>query len=663
MITLSHNQEVLLTRQRHEADRAGLHYDIRLVVGGIAHSWATRKEMPEVGKSVILWEQPDHDRSYALSKKVIIPKGQYGSGSTILDFVRKGVISNPENAEDKFVLNTNDSRFLFRHSPKFGNGAWLFKNLGEAKKEPYREEESSHVVSNGNKYYINNLLQASDKTPVKQFKVEDLKWILGNKLNASRVDNADTSTPLLVQKDKDGHLVVLDGEHRLTKAVREGLVTLPGKMIQNKYLEKISAIKYETIPLSLLQQANSDSDLGDWVDLSDTDRKRVGIHHDSKLVGFFQPRKSGAHWRTGSIHVQPEHRNKGLATEATNKFFEDKSSGISFIEPSNKASMRAYEKAGFTKQKEWTHEDGTLYNIMKKMTNQISPNKYLEKSAFITAAAAAHFIGSGAATHVVQNIATKKMLHSPHVSKYLADSFSEGMHGVVNKSLKSRMLRTMSGAFVPDINIAHKTAHELGVKLGPHIQSATKRQQVGLRMATEGRFDALKKHNLHNDPLIKHVYNTISEKHNMPSLDHLVANSSNVQKLFKDKSHPLLSNVVSNMGRGHVPSGPNFKPGNMNVSHPLAGAALLGIKDPAAGVLSGTKILASSKTLNKNKYVAKVTHWMENKFVKSPILKGVKNSKDGVLNSKYGHKATELLASPVTAQLKRTSAALADATK
>ena len=42
-------ENVLFTRQRHEADRAGLHYDYRIVVGDKALSWATKKELPEEG--------------------------------------------------------------------------------------------------------------------------------------------------------------------------------------------------------------------------------------------------------------------------------------------------------------------------------------------------------------------------------------------------------------------------------------------------------------------------------------------------------------------------------------------------------------------------------------------------------------------------------------
>lgn len=120
-------KEILLTRQRHEADRAGLHWDYRIILGDKAFSWATKKELPEPGKAIILHEQPVHDVAYALSKKVVIPKGNYGAGVTTLDWVRKGK-ADIKNGE--YVLRLNDgSRFLLKHMPNYGPKQWLFFNV------------------------------------------------------------------------------------------------------------------------------------------------------------------------------------------------------------------------------------------------------------------------------------------------------------------------------------------------------------------------------------------------------------------------------------------------------------------------------------------------------------------------------------------------------
>lgn len=123
------SQTILFTRQIHDADRAGLHYDIRLVAGDKAYSFATKKDIPEAGKSIILYEQPVHTKEYAMAKRVVIPKGNYGSGTTTLDFVRKAEL---EDRGNHYLLSTSDGKekYLLKHVGEYDTTAWLFKNLG-----------------------------------------------------------------------------------------------------------------------------------------------------------------------------------------------------------------------------------------------------------------------------------------------------------------------------------------------------------------------------------------------------------------------------------------------------------------------------------------------------------------------------------------------------
>jgi superfamily II DNA or RNA helicase len=134
-------KQILLTRQSHQADRAGFHYDIRLVLDDKAYSYATKKDMPQPGKSIIIYEQPVHTAQYALSKKVVIPKGQYGAGTTVLDFVRK---AKAEIRDDGYLLRTKDGeRFLIKALPSYGEGAHLFFNItGKGKDAPHAKKAS-----------------------------------------------------------------------------------------------------------------------------------------------------------------------------------------------------------------------------------------------------------------------------------------------------------------------------------------------------------------------------------------------------------------------------------------------------------------------------------------------------------------------------------------
>lgn len=116
---------ILLTRQIHHAKRSGKHYDLRIVIGDKAFSWATKKEMPTPGKPILLFEQPTHTASYALSKHIVIPDGQYGAGETFLDFAQKG---KAQIHDDAYHLDLNNGdRYLIKKMPEhYGDKAWLF---------------------------------------------------------------------------------------------------------------------------------------------------------------------------------------------------------------------------------------------------------------------------------------------------------------------------------------------------------------------------------------------------------------------------------------------------------------------------------------------------------------------------------------------------------
>lgn len=140
----------------------GLHWDYRLVAGEKAYSWATKKEMPEPGKSILLFEQPVHDRKYALSKKVVIPKGSYGAGTTFLDWVRKAKIGE-HSTEDQLTIHTKDGqKFLLKRMPdgKYGDKAWLFRNLTGSQNK-YLEKAASIPVVESNQYLTKIALNAA----------------------------------------------------------------------------------------------------------------------------------------------------------------------------------------------------------------------------------------------------------------------------------------------------------------------------------------------------------------------------------------------------------------------------------------------------------------------------------------------------------------------
>lgn len=133
--------EIHFVRQHHEAKRAGVHKDYRVVIGEKAFSWASRKDFPEVGKPTILWEQPVHSAAYLNNPNMVIPDGQYGAGTQVIDYAQKGN-ALVENDSYHLELNNGD-RFLIKKAPDtYGEKAWLFlrKKKLEDKKNPYLEK-------------------------------------------------------------------------------------------------------------------------------------------------------------------------------------------------------------------------------------------------------------------------------------------------------------------------------------------------------------------------------------------------------------------------------------------------------------------------------------------------------------------------------------------
>lgn len=254
------NQEVLFTRQRHEADKMGLHWDYRFVLGDKAYSWATKKEMPEPGKAILLFEQPVHDREYALSPVVKIPSGNYGAGTTTLDWVHKALVDGYEDEPGKLIIRTKDGkqRFLLKkldkgaYFEKYGDKAWLFRNLG-AQSPEYKEGSDSTFTHDGITRRVDSLIEIAKDKPTKQISVGSLDWILKHTdVDPTRAKEADLAAPIILSNFK-GKLAVIDGAHRLTKAVNEGVEKLPTKYVTREEilgLDKSASLKATIKPMT-----------------------------------------------------------------------------------------------------------------------------------------------------------------------------------------------------------------------------------------------------------------------------------------------------------------------------------------------------------------------------------------------------------------------------
>ncbi len=112
---------------------------------------------------------------------------------------------------------------------------------------------------------------------------------------------------------------------------------------------------------ALLIEADRSEELTGFVYPDDSSRKRIAIKEEEAIVGFFTPRQDPDKvWRMGAIYITPDFRGKGLGSRAIQCFMADKD-GRAFIEYSNFASKKAYEKAGFKKDKDVPENAGAWF--------------------------------------------------------------------------------------------------------------------------------------------------------------------------------------------------------------------------------------------------------------------------------------------------------------
>jgi len=119
----------VFSEQVHDADRAGLHRDLRLSDGSTAYSWAIRKGLPAIGEKRLAIRQPDHDHSY-ISFQGQLGKG-YGSGRVYLN--RLGMMSllksSPSSIRWAALDKKNPQEFVMTHTPAYGRDSWQVQNV------------------------------------------------------------------------------------------------------------------------------------------------------------------------------------------------------------------------------------------------------------------------------------------------------------------------------------------------------------------------------------------------------------------------------------------------------------------------------------------------------------------------------------------------------
>ena len=123
------------------------------------------------------------------------------------------------------------------------------------KADVYQESEDGSFTHNGKKYSLNKVFKIIHNKSIESVEISELAWILkycydivdGQKIchscrkgpkgwHEERIKNANLNIPIIITRSEEG-LVVLDGLHRLERAIQDKVLELPAKYITETELK------------------------------------------------------------------------------------------------------------------------------------------------------------------------------------------------------------------------------------------------------------------------------------------------------------------------------------------------------------------------------------------------------------------------------------------
>lgn len=96
----------------------------------------------------------------------------------------------------------------------------------------YSEGPMSLVTHNGILYKLDRIFELSVDLPVTMLPLEDLKWMLNvpGLVDDERMKKADSKVPIIVTP-QNGQYVIIDGMHRVMKAMKAGEKAIGARVI------------------------------------------------------------------------------------------------------------------------------------------------------------------------------------------------------------------------------------------------------------------------------------------------------------------------------------------------------------------------------------------------------------------------------------------------
>ena len=155
--------------QRHEAQRAGLHYDLRLERDGVLKSWSIPKGMPTDNRHLAI-ATDDHQMSW-LDFEGDIPDGTYGAGKVSLD--DKSTFQTVSYSPKKWGFYVNSGKYEGKYTlVHWQDNKWLISRNKNQSMEA--EEVVTEIVSPLNENVTRSLGEIPDNILRYMFKRGDI---------------------------------------------------------------------------------------------------------------------------------------------------------------------------------------------------------------------------------------------------------------------------------------------------------------------------------------------------------------------------------------------------------------------------------------------------------------------------------------------------------
>lgn len=245
----------------------------------------------------------------------------------------------------------------------------------------YQEESGSTFTSDGVNYDLNKIFKAVAKEPIGSIAVSKIKWVLDYATpDVSRVDKADLDAPILVTLYQRKELVV-DGLHRLAKAVKEKKTHLPFRRVSERIMQEtvinqkqhmtnvttvdrngltsiqekaFEKVIWEAIKHDFLHSTNEAELFGK--------RSCIVVLDNNVPVGFYTPKQQTIdfiqYWRAGTLFLCKKAEGKGIMHTVLKEFFATHHPGLAWILDSNDRSINLFMSLGFTRGKFKASQEG-----------------------------------------------------------------------------------------------------------------------------------------------------------------------------------------------------------------------------------------------------------------------------------------------------------------